>query len=82
MKTFLFELCASSLEAARTAESGGADRIELCADLSIGGVTPDFDLMKTTIEALTIPVHVLIRPRFGRPVPRWSRGCETEPRTD
>ena len=65
MKTFLFELCASSLEAARTAESGGANRIELCADLSIGGVTPDFDLMKTTIEALTIPVHVLIRPRGG-----------------
>jgi copper homeostasis protein len=65
MKTFLFELCASSLEAAQTAESGGANRIELCADLSIGGVTPDFDLMKTTIEALTIPVHVLIRPRGG-----------------
>jgi len=65
MKTFLFELCASSLEAARTAESGGANRIELCADLSIGGVTPDFGLMKTTIEALTIPVHVLIRPRGG-----------------
>jgi copper homeostasis protein len=65
MRTFLFELCAGSLEAARTAESGGANRIELCADLSIGGVTPDFDLMKTTIEALTIPVHVLIRPRGG-----------------
>jgi copper homeostasis protein len=65
MRTFLFELCAGSLEAARTAESGGANRIELCADLSIGGTTPGFHLMKAAVEALTIPVHVLIRPRGG-----------------
>jgi len=65
MKNFLFELCAESLDSARAAEAGGADRIELCANLRIGGVTPDFNLMSATIEALAIPVHVLIRPRGG-----------------
>lgn len=65
MKNFLFELCVESLQSARAAEAGGADRIELCSDLLIDGVTPSFDLMSTTIEALSIPVHVLIRPRGG-----------------
>jgi len=65
MKTFLFELCGESLEAAKAAETGGVDRIELCAELRIGGVTPDFDLAKATVEAISIPVYVLIRPRGG-----------------
>lgn len=65
MKTFLFELCAESLEAGRVAEAAGADRIELCADLKSGGVTPGIDLLEATIDALSIPVHVLIRPRSG-----------------
>ena len=65
MKTFLFELCVESLEAARVAQAGGADRIELCAELLSGGVTPGSDVLQATIEALTIPVHVLIRPRSG-----------------
>jgi copper homeostasis protein len=65
MKNFLFELCAESLEAARAAEFGGADRIELCSELSKGGMTPAIDLTTAVIEALTIPVHVLIRPRAG-----------------
>jgi copper homeostasis protein len=65
MKTFLFELCGESLEAARLAETGGADRIELCAELCIGGVTPDFELIRAAVEAITIPVYVLIRPRGG-----------------
>jgi copper homeostasis protein len=65
MKTFFFELCVESLEAAQVAEAGGANRIELCSQLSIGGVTPPAPLMRTVVEALTIPVHVLIRPRGG-----------------
>jgi copper homeostasis protein len=65
MKVPLFELCVTTLEAARAAESGGADRIELCSQLSIGGVTPGPDLMTKTIETLSIPVFVLIRPRAG-----------------
>ncbi|HUX44734.1 MAG TPA: copper homeostasis protein CutC [Terracidiphilus sp.] len=65
MKRFLFELCAETLDAAQAAERGGADRIELCSQLEIGGVTPDDALLKTVLAELTIPVHVLIRPRGG-----------------
>ena len=65
MKIPLFELCVTSLEDARAAESGGADRIELCSQLSIGGVTPALELMTKTVEAVSIPVFVLIRPRAG-----------------
>jgi copper homeostasis protein len=65
MKNFLFELCVESLEAAQAAESGGADRIELCSQLPIGGITPGLELINTATRALSIPVHVLIRPRSG-----------------
>jgi copper homeostasis protein len=65
MKTFLFEVCAESVEAAQAAESGGADRIELCSQLPIGGVTPEIDLTAAVVRAVSIPVHVLIRPRGG-----------------
>jgi len=64
-KPFLFELCADSLEAAKTAQAGGADRLELCEDLAISGVTPSRSLLAATLEAVSIPVHVLIRPRGG-----------------
>jgi copper homeostasis protein len=64
-KPFLFELCADSLEAAKTAQAGGADRLELCEDLPISGVTPSSSLLAATLEAVSIPVHVLIRPRGG-----------------
>ena len=64
-KSFLFELCVETLHAAQAAELGGADRIELCEKLDIGGVTPGEKLISTTIQALSIPVHVLIRPRGG-----------------
>jgi copper homeostasis protein len=53
------------MEAARAAEAGGADRIELCAKLTLGGVSPPFDLLAVAIRELRIPVHVLIRPRDG-----------------
>ena len=65
MKTTFFELCAETLQAARAAESGGADRIELCSELALGGLTPSPELMAAGIRALSIPVNVLIRPRSG-----------------
>jgi copper homeostasis protein len=65
MKTFLFELCVENLNAAVAAERGGADRIELCARLDLSGITPDEQLITATLRALSIPVHVLIRPRGG-----------------
>ena len=63
--TVFFELCVETLEAGRAAEAGGADRIELCSLLESGGVTPSVELVTGKLQALTIPVHVLIRPRAG-----------------
>lgn len=65
MKACCFELCVETLEAARAAQAGGADRIELCAALSVGGVTADPDLIQATVKTIDIPVHVLIRARNG-----------------
>lgn len=66
MKNFLFELCAQSLEGARAAQCGGADRVELCSGLSRGGITPSPGLMAADFRSFTIPIHVLIRPRPGK----------------
>jgi len=43
----------------------GADRVELCSDLAVGGLTPPPELVRRTAEALDIPVMVMIRPRAG-----------------
>jgi copper homeostasis protein len=64
-KSFLFELCADSLEAARAAQAGGADRMELCEQLTIAGITPSIALLNAVLSEVSIPVHVLIRPRGG-----------------
>jgi len=64
-KSYRFELCAETLEAAIAAQLGGADRIELCSDLRVSGLTPGPELLTATLAHLTIPVHVLIRPRAG-----------------
>ena len=61
----LVEVCANSLESARNAERAGADRIELCSELGVGGITPSVGLIQLVKKELTIPVHVLIRPRGG-----------------
>ena len=60
----LLEVCVDSLESAREAVRGGADRLELCANLIIGGTTPSPFLISEAAK-LGVPVHVLIRPRFG-----------------
>jgi copper homeostasis protein len=61
----LVEVCANSLESALIAERAGADRIELCSELAVGGLTPSYGLLQAVKEQLSIPVHVLIRPRSG-----------------
>ena len=61
----LLEVCAGSLPSALAAESGGADRIELCTALDLGGLTPSPGCLKAVKRALSIPVRVLIRPREG-----------------
>ncbi|WP_422081777.1 copper homeostasis protein CutC [Ulvibacterium sp.] len=61
----LVEICANSLQSAWNAEKGGADRIELCSELAVGGVTPSYGLLKSVKAHISIPIHVLIRPRSG-----------------
>jgi len=61
----LLEIAVESVKAACAAERGGAGRIELCADLEVGGVTPREETMKEVRAALRIPIFALIRPRGG-----------------
>ena len=61
----IIEVCAESYEYALKAEKAGADRIELCKDLHLDGLTPDYESAKKTINTLNIPVLILIRPRDG-----------------
>lgn len=61
----LLEVCVDSLTSAREAEAGGADRLELCANLIIGGTSPSPALIRQVLASAAIPVRVLLRPRFG-----------------
>ena len=65
MKKFRLEICADSFESAKAAWEGGADRIELCQNLIIGGTTPSPHLFRQIRSRNSIRIHVLIRPRFG-----------------
>ena len=53
------------MESAVAAQKGGATRLELCANLIIGGTTPSVALFDAVKAAVDIPINVLIRPRFG-----------------
>ena len=61
----IIEVCAESYEYAVKAQKAGADRIELCKDLHLDGLTPGYECAKRTIDKLDIPVFILIRPREG-----------------
>ena len=65
MKKFLLEICVDSFESARRASENGADRLELCGDLLVGGVSPSPFLIEQVVERVKTPVNVLLRPRFG-----------------
>ena len=52
----LFEFCAESVEGALEAARLGADRIEMCADLSVGGVTPAMEDLQRVLDGCRIPV--------------------------
>jgi copper homeostasis protein len=61
----LLEVCVETVASAVAAERGGAHRVELCADLAVEGVTPSPELIDQVRRQISIPLHVLIRPRAG-----------------
>lgn len=58
----MLEVCVEDIGGLRAAVEGGANRIELCAALPLGGITPSPALIRAG-AAVSVPVHVLIRPR-------------------
>jgi copper homeostasis protein len=61
----ILEITVESLDTALAAERGGADRIELCAELIHGGITPTVATLRKVHEELEIPIFCIIRPRAG-----------------
>lgn len=59
------EIACFTLESAIIAQENGADRVELCAAIEVGGTTPDFKTVQQAREKLTIDLYVMIRPRGG-----------------
>jgi len=74
----LLEISVDGIDKAVAAERGGADRIELCADLSVGGLTPSRDLLRSVRERAHIPIYSMIRPRAGDFVYSDSEFAEME----
>jgi copper homeostasis protein len=59
------EICVGDVASALAAADGGAHRVELCNNLAVGGTTPSAGTIAASCGRLSIPVHVLIRPRAG-----------------
>ena len=61
----VLEVCVDSTASALAAKRGGASRLELCADLIVGGTTPSLALVHQVKAETGLPVRALLRPRFG-----------------
>lgn len=61
----LLEVCVDNLQGVVAAARGGADRLELCASLADGGLTPSSAFIIAAKKAVNIPIYVMVRPRSG-----------------
>ncbi|RAR50239.1 copper homeostasis protein CutC [Flavobacterium lacus] len=59
------EIACFNLESTLIAQKAGADRVELCTDIAVGGTTPTIEMIQQVREQLTIDLYVMIRPRGG-----------------
>lgn len=59
------EIACFNLESALIAQKAGADRVELCADISVGGITPNLEMIQQARQHLSIDLNVMIRPQGG-----------------
>ncbi|HEX9150817.1 MAG TPA: copper homeostasis protein CutC [Flavobacterium sp.] len=65
MRTEQLEIACFTIESARIAQQNGADRVEMCFDMNVGGITPSLETVKAVREAVSIDLYVMIRPRAG-----------------
>jgi copper homeostasis protein len=63
--SILLEISVETSEAAAAAERGGARRVELCAELRVGGLTPGEELMRRARQMVRVPIFAMVRPRAG-----------------
>jgi copper homeostasis protein len=63
--SYVLEIAVDTLDRALAAERGGAHRIELCRELSNGGLTPSVELIRLAREQVRLPIFAMIRPRAG-----------------
>jgi len=61
----LIEVCVENTDGLVAAQRAGADRVELCASLLEGGLTPSWGMVEEAKRVATIPFHVIVRPRGG-----------------
>jgi len=61
----ILEVCIDNIRSAEEAYKGGANRLEVCGDLSIGGITPELELIKSIKSKFDIPIRMMVRPRGG-----------------
>jgi copper homeostasis protein len=65
MPSPLIEICVEGIDGLVAAQAAGADRVELCASLLEGGLTPSMGVVKQAVAVAMIPFHVIVRPRGG-----------------
>jgi copper homeostasis protein len=65
MGNIRLEIAVDNTQAVLAAANGGAERLELCASLADGGLTPSLGFIEWTLATVSVPVHCIVRPRAG-----------------